>query len=244
MPAPKTYKSALFQFITFLDGITYSPDDDTVSFTSERLASITADDVVRYFNFKAYGTPEPGPNDLPKKCRSSTLFFHKKAISYFMPRQNMQWDDIARQGNPTRLAAVNKVIVEIKKHEVRGTRVPTSTRCAVEWQEYIDLLTAAHEVFSNKPDIMIRLLVILTLQWHFIVRIDDCMQLATTTVLFNYSAPYTLYLKMVWSKNIRSERGCRDESTCVCYVESCCYVGDSWGRGEWDVVWLLSQNCF
>ena len=197
MPAPKTYKSALFQFITFLEGITYSPDDDTVSFTSERLASITADDVVRYFNFKAYGTPEPRVNDLPKKCRSSTLSYHKKAISYFMPRQNMQWDDIAQRGNPTRSAAVNKVIVEVKKHEVRGTGVPTSARRAVEWQEYIDVLTATREVFSNRPDAMIRLLAILTLQWHFIGRIDDCMQLATTTVLYNYCAPYTLHLKMV-----------------------------------------------
>jgi hypothetical protein len=32
------------------------------------------------------------------------------------------------------------------------------------------------------------------------------MQLATTTVLYNYSASFTLYIKMVWSKNIRSER--------------------------------------
>jgi hypothetical protein len=183
MSALTKYKPTLFQFMSFLDGITYSPADDTVSFTPDRLASITADDVVRYFNFKAYGTPEPRVNDLPKKCRSSTLSYHKKAISYFMPRQNMQWDDIAQRGNPTRSAAVNKVIVEVKKHEVRGTGVPTSARRAVEWQEYIDVLTATREVFSNRPDAMIRLLAILTLQWHFIGRIDDCMQLATTTVL-------------------------------------------------------------
>ena len=207
MPAPKPYKSALYQFMSFLDGTTYSPTDDTVNFSAERLASITADDVVHYFNFKAYGTPEPGANDFPKLCRSSTLFYQKKAISYFMPRQNMQWDDVAHRGNPTKSTAVNKVIVEIKKHEVRGTGVPTSARRAVEWQEYIDVLTATRRIFSSgNPDAMIRLLAILTLQWHFIARIDDCMQLATTTVLYNYSAPFTLYIKMVWSKNIRSER--------------------------------------
>ena len=115
MPAPKPYKSALYQFMSFLDGTTYSPTDDTVNFSAERLASITADDIVHYFNFKAYGTPEPGANDFPKLCRSSTLFYQKKAISYFMPRQNMQWDDVAHQGNPTKSTAVNKVIVEIKK---------------------------------------------------------------------------------------------------------------------------------
>ena len=109
--------------MSFLDGITYPPADDTVTFSAERLASITADDIVRYFNFKAYGTPEPAVNDFPKLCRSSTLAFQKKAISYFMPRQNMQWDDLAERGNPTRSTAVNKVILAIKKHEVRGTGV-------------------------------------------------------------------------------------------------------------------------
>ena len=205
MPVPKAYKASLFQFMSFLDGTTYSPTDD-IAFTTERLASITADDVVRYFNFKAYRTPEPGPDDHPKYCRSSTLLYQKKAISYFMPRQNMQWDDLAQRGNPTKSSGVNKVIVEIKQHEVRGTGVPTSARRAVEWQEYIDVLTATRQVFSNRPATMVRLLALLTLQWHFVARLDDCMRLALTTVLFNYSATYTLYIKMVWSKNIRTER--------------------------------------
>ena len=192
--------------MSFLDGITYSVADETVNFSEERLSAITADDIVRYFNFKAYGTPEPGVNDCPKLCRSSTLYYHKKAISYFMPRQNMPWDDLAMRGNPTKSSAVNKVIATVKKHEVRGSGVPSNARRAVEWQEYLNVLIATRIIFSNKQAIMIRLLAMLTLQWQFIARIDDCMKLSTTTVLFNYSAPYTLYIKMVWSKNIRSER--------------------------------------
>ena len=82
----------------FLDSITYFLTDNTVNFSTEQLASITANDVFCYFNFKAYGTPKPGVDDLPKLCFSSTLFYHKKAISYFMPRQNMQWDDLAHIG--------------------------------------------------------------------------------------------------------------------------------------------------
>ena len=190
--------------MSFLDGIEYSPADDAPS--TERLASITAEDVVRYFNFKAYGTPEPSVNDRPKLCRSSTLLYQKKAISSFMPRRNMPWDDIVLRGNPTKSVAVNKVITDVKKHEVRGTGVPTNARRAIEWQEFVDILTATREVFADKPAAMFRLLAILTLQWHFIARIDDCMQLVTTTVLFNYSAQFTLYIKMVWSKNIRSEK--------------------------------------
>jgi hypothetical protein len=118
-----------------------------VNFSADRLLSITADYVVRIFNFKAYSTPEPGENAFPKLLCSSTILFQKKAISYFMPHQNMQWDDLAHQGNPTKLMAVNKVIVKIKKHEVQGTGVPTSARCAVEWMEYNDFLTATHHTF-------------------------------------------------------------------------------------------------
>ena len=119
MPSPKAYKSALYQFMSFLDGITYSPTDDTVSFSSERLASITADDIVHYFNFKAYGTQYPYADDPgPPLCRSTTLFYHKKAISYFMPRQTMQWDDLANRGNPTKSTAVDKVIKGVIKYEI------------------------------------------------------------------------------------------------------------------------------
>ena len=37
------YKKLLYQFMSFLDGIPYSPTDDTITFSVERLASITAD---------------------------------------------------------------------------------------------------------------------------------------------------------------------------------------------------------
>ena len=46
-----------------------------------------------------------------------------KALSYFMPRQNMQWDDVCGEGNPTKSTAVNKSIAEVKLNEVRGQSV-------------------------------------------------------------------------------------------------------------------------
>ena len=74
--------------MSFLDGITYPPTDDTVTFSAERLASITADDIVRYFNFKAYGTPEPGVNDFPTLCRSSTLAFQEGDLVFYAPSEH------------------------------------------------------------------------------------------------------------------------------------------------------------
>ena len=122
--------------MSFLDGVTYTVDDE---FTQDRLLEITDADVVRYFNFKAYGVQEPGEDDYPTLCRSNTLFYHKKAVSYFMPRANMAWDDVSERGNPTRSSAVNKLISKIKKHEVRGTGVKSQARRAVEWEEFINV---------------------------------------------------------------------------------------------------------
>ena len=206
MSAPNGYLSSLVQFMSFLDGVTYTVHDE---FTQDRLLEITDVDVVRYFTFKAYGLHEPpGADDYPTRCRANTLAFHKKALSWFMPRANMVWDDVSGRGNPTKSSAVNKFISKVKKHEVRGTGVASQARRAVEWEEFINVLIATREVFSTpgKERAMIFLLAVLSFQWQLIARIDDIMQLATSTILFNYRDPFTLHIKMCWSKNIRTER--------------------------------------
>ena len=98
----------------------------------------------------------------------------------------------------------------MKKHETRGTGKPSNARRAVEWDEFLNVLVAAREYFSSRhrEDSMIILLTVLTVQWQFIARIDDMMRLKTSTVLFNPDHPFTLYLRMCWSKNIRTEREC------------------------------------
>ncbi len=53
---------------------------------------------------------------------------------------------------------------------------------------------------------MIFLLAVLTLQWQLIARINNIMQLAMSTLLINYREPFTLHIKMCWSKIFRTER--------------------------------------
>lgn len=75
------YKAMLFKFMSFLDGIAYSADNDTFDFSVvERLGSITMDDVVHYLHFKAYGTQHPAEDDFnnPPLCCFVTLLYHKK----------------------------------------------------------------------------------------------------------------------------------------------------------------------
>ena len=67
------------------DGAEYARD---VEFTQEQLLEISADDVVAFFNCKAHGTENPGPDDRPTNGRANALLDHKKAISLFMPNRN------------------------------------------------------------------------------------------------------------------------------------------------------------
>lgn len=94
----------LFKFMSFLDGIAYSADNDTVDFSVERLGSITMDDVVHYLHFKAYGTQHPAEDvfNNPPLCCFVTLLYHKKAISYFLRS--------AGNSNATSALEVNNVI--------------------------------------------------------------------------------------------------------------------------------------
>ena len=158
--------------MSFLDNTEYA--DNTV-YSPERLAQVTDVDVYRYLANKAFGTPEPSEDDLPDQCRSATIKFHKKAISHFMPRRNMVWDDVRKEGNPTKSQAVNDLIKKIERHEVRGTGVATTARRPIEWEEYIMLLIAARHVFSNREKAMYMILAVMSLQWHFIGRIDNIM---------------------------------------------------------------------
>ena len=117
--------------------------DDAAAFSQKWLAAVTNIGVYRYLANKAYGTPEPGQDDFPEKCCSTTIKYHKKAISQYMPRRAMVWDEIQKEGNPTKSQAVNNLIKEIERHEVRGTGVAPAARCPIKWDEYIMLLLAA-----------------------------------------------------------------------------------------------------
>ena len=203
--APKEYAHALYTLLSFLDNVQYTTLDD-VENLDERLLQLTDDDIYRHFCNKAYGTPSPGVGDAPSLCRSSTLSFHKKAISFYMPRARMMWDEVRKEGNPTKSHAVNELIKEVEKHEVRGTGIESKARRPMEWEEFYGLLVAARTVFCTRPEHMTLVLAVMTMQWHFIGRIDDIMNLWTVTVSPNFRHPGLLQVKMRKSKNIRSER--------------------------------------
>ena len=67
-----SYRKILANFLAYRDGIPY-PSNTNVD--NNILSSITADEICRWFYFKAYGTPTPNDDARPQHARHTTLHF-------------------------------------------------------------------------------------------------------------------------------------------------------------------------
>lgn len=206
------YKRYLSAFMAWKDGLD-QPYPVTVEFAEERLLSITPNDISRYFKVKAYGKEDPGPEDHPTECRSSTLQQIKKALSFFMPNQQA-WVVQMAVGNPTKAKEVNQVIASVKRAEVRKLGKPSNAKRDLRMPEYrktVELLTDTQNNV-NYFDCASRLTAMLKLQFHIIARTDDICNLETADLKSHDKFSNTcLQLKVSWSKNVMEERQCPDQ---------------------------------
>jgi hypothetical protein len=175
-------------------------------FTPLSLINITPDDICRYFNYKAYGVEHPDDEAFPTQARSNTLKSCKKILSSFMPRTIVPWDNVRKEGNPTRSTQVNSLIKRVMKFEVRRLGVESQARRPIEYNEFINVLTIARINTQYKELERYKLGSVLVLQWHLIGRVDDMMKLQFADLSFNPGHPFCLICQMRWSKNIMEER--------------------------------------
>jgi len=178
----------------------------------EVLQCITPKMIVEYLRMAAYGTETPQESDCPTLLRSNTLLYWKKAISHYMMMSNSAWDEFSNRGNPTKSKDVNECIKSVMKSEVRKQGVNSAARRALEYKEFLNLLTIIRKnAFDEDQTVQgqlkwIRLLSLLTLQWQLIGRMDDMMHLNFSCLTTNIQFPFSLYSRLRWSKNIREER--------------------------------------
>ncbi len=92
--------------------------------------------------------------------------------------------------------AVNDLIKEIERHEVRGRGVATAACHPIEWDKCIMLLVAARLVFFHCKKAMYMILAVMMLQWHFIGQIDNIICRVTMTIQQKLCQPSCLQLKM------------------------------------------------
>mmetsp|Transcript_32307 Transcript_32307/g.61831 ORF Transcript_32307/g.61831 Transcript_32307/m.61831 type:complete len:598 (-) Transcript_32307:176-1969(-) len=90
-PSPR-YLTILCEFMAFYhEKVKPYPKDH--EFSEDELAAITPNDILKWMNVKAFGTPTPTSQS--KLTGSfSTLEFMKKALSFYMPHKE-NWDSVA-----------------------------------------------------------------------------------------------------------------------------------------------------
>ena len=201
------YHPTLRKFMSWKDKRVYSKNHQ---FEQEALATITPKELVRWFRLISYGTETPGQDDRPTLRSSSGISFCKKAISYFMADGSAQWNTQAQTGNPTMSRAVNRLIQEIKKLEVRKQGKKSNAKRDMKRPEFKKTL----ELLSNENNFVYQTKIpaMLKLQFHLIGRTDDICNLETKDLREHEKFPaFALHTKVAWSKNVNEERDCPDQ---------------------------------
>ena len=223
------YTPYLRRFMSWKDARDYAVG---TQFTDAQLLEIRPTHIVRYMCLLAFGNEHPGDDDKPLHRRSSGLDFVKKAISFFMPNQNVKWNVESQTGNPTQSVAVNQVIKRIKKEEVRKRGKKSNAKRDLKRTEYRKTLrlleaNADHQRCHRLPAMM-------KTQFHIIGRADDVSNMETLDLRqHDKFKAFALQTKVSWSKNVLEERVCPDQillgamdaDFCVllalgCYLES------------------------
>ena len=207
----RRYQAYFGEFMNVVFGTDHPVDYE---YTVEVRSTITPQHVVKYFNYKVYGSPVDDilPERAAPNARSSTLGFIKKSISYFMPNQNHQFNEIAMVGNPTRSKAVNDYIVRLKQLEVRQEAVPTRAKRPLEHEEYRAIINCIrkrvdHSVCNiSTHQKHYALAAMMLWQYALIGRLDDAAQTKTFALFPNLRFPDALEGQLTWSKNILEER--------------------------------------
>lgn len=216
------YHPTLRKFMGWRNGALYGKDH---VFTAEELAAITPEELVRWFRLISFGTETPGPDDRPTLRRSSGIAFCKKAISYFMADGSAQWNSQAQSGNPTMSKAVNKLLAEIKKHEVRKQGKKSNAKRDMKRAEFKKTLMLLQNVngFVNQYKIP----TMLKLQFHLIARTDDICNLESADLREHEQfGSIALQTKVAWSKNVNEERDCPDQIILGSNdPDFCCLIG-------------------
>ena len=181
-------------------------DDGDLDENVKTLLEIQPIDIARYFKYLAYGTETPAPVDKPTGRRANSLQAYKRAISYYMPLNQNQWNNIRKEGNPTRSKAINIVIKKIKQHEARKQGAPSRAVRAYTCDEFNAMVKRGKRKVMQREKEIIRYVfsALVALQNCLAGRIDDMIMLDVDEIRKSYQ-PGLIEVKLSWSKNIYAE---------------------------------------
>jgi hypothetical protein len=217
----KAYKAKLVAFMSYRDNIQY---DNNHSFTCAQLLSITPDQLLRWMCKETYGTETPGDDDRPKDVRANTLEYWKKALSSFMIQQNMPWNCVREEGNPTRSKEILDLIKKVKKAEVRKEGAPSQARRPATMGEMRQVHANFRENSWYGHIVKYGCPAFVNFQVHYIRRIDCTSQFTKDNFQVHDLFPDLAgNVRLNWAKNVHEERdapwqimlGSMDPTFCV-----------------------------
>ena len=95
----------------------------TDKFSWNELAEITAQDAADWMNHHAFSNTVPTDDDHCLHARSSSMCYWKKALSHFMPNENVQWNKMMGSYGICKFASrhlcSNRVTKDNKDHRGR-----------------------------------------------------------------------------------------------------------------------------
>jgi hypothetical protein len=212
-PDRPEYRPYLLHLMSFIDNRLDNRYPKDTTFSKERLLSIQPRQIRRWMNLRAYGTVNPGEDDIVTGCRSSSLLKAKQAISWYMPNKHVAWIDghggNVSCGNPTRHRSISELIKKVKKKECRGQGVKANDKRAYSKEEFYKVL----ELFRDESDWDHQYKYPMMALWayHLIHRLDDTCHFQVDAPHSCFEFPFAIYTKTKWSKNVESELQCPDQ---------------------------------
>ena len=176
------------------------------TFPLETRLSITAMELYCWAKFRVYGAPEADENVVPpKNYRVYTVRTWKRAISHFMLNNQMQWNEAANIGNPTRSSLFARLIRNMSRFQTQRRGVASCVRRPLTLTEYEKLMTRYWKL-ENK-ELSLCAAAKLVVQFHLIGRSDDVAKFCLEDLSPCDQYPdYGFFGCLAWSKNVIEER--------------------------------------
>jgi hypothetical protein len=176
------YHAILVRFFRYLDGADYDMDH---VFIEDDLRRVTHADVLNFFKFRCFGTPNPDYRDrnLRVAIRVSTVYFWKKGISKFFCNAGVD--------NKTQGPQITEFVDRIKRMEVRGKGQLSKARVPFKYQDFVHLIQMLkQDVRGGGNDIRkYGIPAMLCFQFSLICRFDDATQMLSANLQHNDRFP-------------------------------------------------------
>jgi hypothetical protein len=203
------YHRYIVGVMSFKDNIIYHKDQ---LFTTQQLLTLVPDDITGWMVFKTLGIHHLDDYIEGMKFlrRSDTLEVMKKAVSWYMPDRNADWNTATMSGNPTKSSAVNDFKNFVKRMEVRRLALPSNARDPLTMQQFraaLAILESEQDNFNN----YYRYTFMMKFQYHIVGRCDDMGHFFIRDIHTHPNPELSLVAlqtKVFWSKNVQEERNC------------------------------------